>query len=133
MDRQNSGSARIRVRNLWKVFGPKPNFVLQQSWTKEASKKELQERTGHVIAMKNVSFDVREGEVFVVMGLSGSGKSTLIRSLIRLVDPTVGSIEIDGEDIRSIKLRDLRSQIGMVAQESFLFNGSISDNIGTER
>ena len=133
MDRQNSGSARIRVRNLWKVFGPKPNFVLQQSGTKEASKKELQERTGHVIAIKNVSFDVREGEVFVVMGLSGSGKSTLIRSLIRLVDPTAGSIEIDGEDIVKYDSHQLtqlrRSKIGMVFQHyGLLPHRNVLDN-----
>ena len=111
---------RISVRNLWKVFGSNANSLLNQPWTKQASQKDIQERTGHVVAVKDVSFDVREGEVFVVMGLSGSGKSTLIRCLIRLVEPTQGAIEIDGEDIcrydrqQLIKLR--REKMGMVFQ-----------------
>ena len=111
---------RISVRNLWKVFGPNANSLLNQTWTKQASQKDIQERTGHVVAVKDVSFDVHEGEVFVVMGLSGSGKSTLIRCLIRLVEPTQGVIAIDGEDIcrydrqQLIELR--REKMGMVFQ-----------------
>ena len=120
MTTSNSPDARISVRGLWKVFGPRAASLLSQDEMRKASKKELQERTGHVIAIKDISFEVGIGEVFVVMGLSGSGKSTLIRCLIRLVDPTEGAIVIDGEDIvayddeQLIQLR--RKKMAMIFQ-----------------
>jgi glycine betaine/proline transport system ATP-binding protein len=63
---------------------------------------------GSTIAVRDVSFDVRRGEVFVVMGLSGSGKSTLVRCLTRLIEPTAGEILFDGEDVRNADARRLR-------------------------
>ena len=120
MTTSDAPATRISVRGLWKVFGPQANSLLNQEEVRAASKKELQERTGHVIAIKDISFDVSVGEVFVVMGLSGSGKSTLVRCLIRLVEPTEGAIVIDGEDIvtyddqQLIQLR--RKKMGMIFQ-----------------
>ncbi|MFH1560290.1 MAG: glycine betaine/L-proline ABC transporter ATP-binding protein [Chloroflexota bacterium] len=88
----------ISVRSLWKVFGDNPEQVMAPDYA-EKSKTEIQEELGCVVALQDVSFDVSRGETFVVMGLSGSGKSTLVRCLIRLIEPTVGGISIDGENV----------------------------------
>jgi len=71
----------------------------------------VQEQTGHVIGVNDVSFEISKGETFVVMGLSGSGKSTLVRCISRLIEPTAGQMIIDGEDIMSYsdaRLTELR-------------------------
>ena len=65
-----------------------------------ATKDDVLKRTGLVVGVHNVSFDVQEGEIFVLMGLSGSGKSTLIRLVNRLVDPSAGKVMIDGPTSR---------------------------------
>jgi glycine betaine/proline transport system ATP-binding protein len=104
-----AGKATISVRNLWKVFGPVEG-KLSAAPTDESSQ-DFRKRTGSTIAVRDVSFDVQPGEIFVVMGLSGSGKSTLIRCLTRLIEPTFGEILLDGDDIRkadTAKLRELR-------------------------
>ena len=89
------------------------------------TKEEVLEQTGHVIAVKDVSFEVNEGEVFVVMGLSGSGKSTLVRCLNRLIEPTKGQILIDGVDLATMNEKELRNtrrhRISMVFQQFALF------------
>lgn len=116
---------RIAVRNLWKVFGPDEHTILGEDWVRTATKAEVQRHTGNVIAVRDVSFDVRVGEVFVVMGLSGSGKSTLVRCLIRLIEPTQGMIEIDGENVLEYDQKQLielrRSKTGMIFQHYGLF------------
>ena len=134
MNGDNSGEARISVRGVWKIFGPHADSLIKQEWIRESSRKEVQEKTGHVIGIKNVSFDVGAGEVFVVMGLSGSGKSTLVRCLIRLIEPTFGAIAIDGEDITQysdeqlIRLR--RKQTGMIFQHyGLLPHRKVLDNV----
>jgi len=99
MVRQQADAAtRVTAKNLWKVFGPaaKENAPEQLAGL---SKLEIQEELKSVVALRNVNFDVKEGETFVVMGLSGSGKSTLIRCLIRLIEPTLGELMIDNEDV----------------------------------
>ena len=98
------------------------------------SRAEIQEQTGHVIAVKDVSFKVEEGETFVVMGLSGSGKSTLVRCLSRLIDPTEGQVLIDGNDITKAshsELKDLRrNKMAMVFQHFGLFpHRKVIDNV----
>jgi glycine betaine/proline transport system ATP-binding protein len=101
-----SGDATITVRNLWKVFGPAEKRVSSPQGVDEAVAQH-----GGAIGIRDVSFDVRRGEVFVVMGLSGSGKSTLVRCLTRLIEPTLGQVALDGEDIRKAspeRLRELR-------------------------
>lgn len=90
------------VRDLWKVFGPKADRVPADQELRGLDPAELRERTGCTAAVRDVSFDVRKGEVFVVMGLSGSGKSTLVRCLTRLIEPTSGTVSIDGEDVLSM-------------------------------
>ncbi len=124
----------VSCRDLWKVYGPKADSIVGSP---EAGlpRSELLERTGCVAAVRDVSFDVAPGEVFVVMGLSGSGKSTLVRMLNRLHDPTSGQILVDGEDILTFsddRLRELRrNKISMVFQHfGLLPHRVIADNVG---
>ena len=79
--------------------------------------------------LKEVDLEVRPGEMIGLVGKSGAGKSTLIQLICRFYDVTRGRLEIDGVDIRDIRLEDLRGQIGLVAQQSFLFDGTMADNI----
>jgi glycine betaine/proline transport system ATP-binding protein len=122
------------VEGLWKIFGNKADKIIGTP-DAELSRKELQSKTGCVAAVKDVSFDVRPGEVFVVMGLSGSGKSTLVRLLTRLIEPTAGSVRISGEDITAAddaQLRDMRrNHVAMVFQHfGLLPHRQVIDNVG---
>ncbi|WP_229378694.1 glycine betaine/L-proline ABC transporter ATP-binding protein [Streptomyces sp. VRA16 Mangrove soil] len=122
------------VRNLWKVFGSKAERVPRQAELAGLSAAELRARTGCTAAVRDVSFDVRRGEVFVVMGLSGSGKSTLVRCLTRLIEPTSGSLEIDGEDVLAMdraRLRALRRRRAAMVFQHFglLPHRSVLDNV----
>ena len=124
----------IRVAGLWKVFGPHAERLVG-SPDANLSRSELRAKTGCTVAVKDVTFEVAPGEVFVVMGLSGSGKSTLVRCLTRLVDPTAGEVSIGGEDILKAgpsRLRDLRrTKFSMVFQHfGLLPHRRVIDNIG---
>ncbi len=126
-------NVKIFCQNLWKVFGPDPESVFDLV-NDGVSKQEVLEQTGHVIAVKDVSFEVRENEMFVVMGLSGSGKSTLIRCINRLVEPTKGTILIEGTDLAQMnqeELRELRRhKLSMVFQHfGLLPHRSVMDNV----
>jgi ATP-binding cassette subfamily B protein len=83
--------------------------------------------------LQEVDFEVTPGEVVGVVGRSGSGKTTAMQLLCRFYEVGAGAIEVDGVDIRRIRLADLRAQIGVVLQESFLFSGTIAENIGYGR
>ena len=83
----------------------------------------------HDPVLDDVSLEVAPGEMIGIVGHSGAGKSTLINLLLRLYDPDAGRITIDGVDLRAIELRDLHRQLGVVLQETFLFAGTIADNI----
>src|SRR5688572_11551124 len=111
--------AALSVKELWKVFGPKAGSIIG-SPDAALPRPEMLKKTGCVAAVKDVSFDVAPGEVFVVMGLSGSGKSTLVRCLTRLIEPTAGKVQLDGEDVLSMspsRLRELRrTHVSMVFQ-----------------
>ena len=78
---------KITCSNIWKLFGPDEKRIIKNLDT-NLSIKEVHEKTGHVVAVKDVSFSIQKGETFVVMGLSGSGKSTLVRCISRLIEPT---------------------------------------------
>src|ERR1041384_2355131 len=95
------GTAAIEVRGLWKIFGAKADRIIG-SPDASLEPAALRSKTGCTAAVRDVSFDVRPGEVFVVMGLSGSGKSTLVRCLSRLIEPTAGTVSIGGEDVRAM-------------------------------
>lgn len=108
----------IRCRNLWKVFGEDADRVFAR--TSDNGRLAALQQAGCIPAVCDVGFDVAQGEIFVIMGLSGSGKSTLVRCLSRLIDPTAGSIELNGEDLMAMTERQLREvrrrKIGMVFQ-----------------
>jgi len=125
--------ATVVCKDVWKVYGPKPERIVG-SPDASLPRKELLEKTGCVAAVRDVSFEVRQGEVFVVMGLSGSGKSTLIRLINRLHDPTSGNVLIDGEDVLRLsedQLREIRrTKISMVFQHfGLLPHRRIADNV----
>ena len=99
-----------------------------------ASRQDVVDRTGCLVAVRDATFSVERGETFVVMGLSGSGKSTLIRCLSRLIEPTSGTVEIDGTPIGDLddhELRELRrSRLSMVFQHFGLFpHRTVIDNV----
>lgn len=124
---------KISCQNVWKIFGATPERVLKQI-TPEMSRSEIQANTGHVVAVRDVSFEVAEGEIFCVMGLSGSGKSTLIRCLTRLIEPTAGTITINNANVTTMNsdaLRDLRrNAVSMVFQRFALFpHRRVIDNV----
>jgi len=132
MNLHNTTSA-ISVRGLWKVFGDNPEKIVN-SPDANLSKSDLRAKTGNTAAVKDVSFDVAPGEVFVVMGLSGSGKSTLVRCLTRLIEPTAGSVLFNGEDVlkaNPTRLRELRrTSFSMVFQHfGLLPHRKVIDNI----
>lgn len=116
--------AKIVCRHVWKVFGPNPESV-RPLLAQGVAKTEILARTGHVVAVQDVSFAVHPGQVFVVMGLSGSGKSTLVRCLSRLIEPTQGEILVDGVDVMGMDtatLREMRRhRMSMVFQRFGLF------------
>ena len=123
----------ISCQNLWKVFGPDPDSVFGLV-NDGVTKQEILERTGHVVAIKNVSFEIYKNEIFVVMGLSGSGKSTLIRCINQLIEPTRGTILIQGTDLAQMSgqsLKELRRQkLSMVFQHfGLLPHRSVADNV----
>jgi glycine betaine/proline transport system ATP-binding protein len=126
-------NATVSCRNVWKVYGPKAERIIGTP-DADLSRAELLEKTGCVAAVRDVSFDVDQGEVFVVMGLSGSGKSTLVRMINRLHDPTAGHVLIDGDDVVELddqRLRDVRrKKISMVFQHFGLFpHRTIAENV----
>ena len=116
--------AKIRVEGLYKIFGPNPKKALQML-SKGRTKDEIMAETRHGVGVNNASFEVKEGEIVVVMGLSGSGKSTLVRCLNRLITPTAGKVLVDGQDVATMgdeELRQLRQRkMGMVFQNFALF------------
>lgn len=123
----------LKVDGLWKIFGQKSDGIIGTP-DEHLSRKELQSKTGCVAAVKNVSFEVAPGEVFVVMGLSGSGKSTLVRLLTRLIEPTAGSVTIGGEDViraSKARLRSMRrNHMAMVFQQfGLLPHRKVIDNV----
>lgn len=111
--------AKIEIQSLTKIFGKRPQHALEML-EKGHSRETILKKTKHLVAVNKVSFSVNAGELLVIMGLSGSGKSTLLRCINRLIEPTSGSIRIDGEDIGALDLpalRRLRQQkLGMVFQ-----------------
>ncbi len=129
----SADSPMIQVKNLWKVFGSNPDKVIGTELA-SLTRSELRAKTGNTVAVRDVSFDVAPGEVFVVMGLSGSGKSTLVRCMTRLIEPTAGELIFSGEDILKVdgnRLRELRrTKFSMVFQHfGLLPHRKVIDNI----
>ena len=130
----DSSSSAIKIENVWKVFGNTSKDALDAIQNQGISKTEALEKYNSVIGVSNVSFDVKQGEIFCVMGLSGSGKSTLVRHINRLLEPTSGKILINNKDVMDLDrehLQELRNKkIGMVFQNFALMpHRSVVDNI----
>lgn len=131
--RQVKVMKKISCNNIWKVFGPNPKKIMGQL-NENSTRAEVLSETGHVIAVKDVSFSIEEGETFVVMGLSGCGKSTLVRCLSRLIEPTSGDFFVGDKNITQMNTKDLnnfrRYSISMVFQHFGLFpHLSVLENI----
>jgi glycine betaine/proline transport system ATP-binding protein len=128
-----NGDAALKVEGLWKIFGNDADKIIGTP-DADLSRKDLQEKTGHVVGVRDVSFNVAPGEVFVVMGLSGSGKSTLVRLITRLIEPTSGTVQLYGDDITAMSDKDLletrRRKVSMVFQHfGLLPHRKVIDNI----
>ncbi|MCG5076896.1 quaternary amine ABC transporter ATP-binding protein [Paraburkholderia tagetis] len=128
-----SGTDILTVKNLSKIFGPKPE-VAAQLVKQGLGRDEVFKRTGNMVAVNDVSLNVKAGEIFVIMGLSGSGKSTLVRLLNRLIEPTAGQVVLEGRDIApmsTLELREVRrKKMAMVFQSfALLPNRTVLDNI----
>ena len=123
---------KIVLDHVFKIFGPDPEGA-KAMLTQGLGKDEIFERTRTTIGVQDASFSIDEGEIFVVMGLSGSGKSTLVRMLNRLIEPTSGSISVDGRDITSMSKAELielrRRDMSMVFQSFALMpHKTVLDN-----
>ncbi len=109
----------VRIEGIWKIFGAEPKRILRDE-DRHADKEDILSRTGHVVALRDISLTVDAGEFYVIMGLSGSGKSTLIRIIERLIEPTEGRVIVKGEDVTSFgkeRLADFRKRtVSMVFQ-----------------
>ncbi|AUO12747.1 glycine betaine/L-proline ABC transporter ATP-binding protein [Priestia sp. YIM B13446] len=123
---------KLKVQNITKVFGKNPSKAIDLL-QKGKTKKEILEETGMTIGVNQANFEIKSGEIFVIMGLSGSGKSTLVRMFNRLVEPTSGSLILDGDDVVKMnkdELRDMRrKKMSMVFQNFALFpHRTVLDN-----
>jgi glycine betaine/proline transport system ATP-binding protein len=131
-----SSTAKLACANLWKVYGPRVGYYFDTKGyiidPQMLAKRMRDEK--HIPAVANVSLDIPEGEIFVIMGLSGSGKSTVLRCLARLLDLSHGQVVLDGQDISKLSERDLidvrRHKIGMVFQHFGLMpHLTVIDNV----
>jgi len=122
----------IKCESVFKIFGTNPEKMLEKN-SGYIDSKTFQE-AGYIVGVNNASFEVAMGEILVVMGLSGSGKSTLLRCISRLTEATSGKIYIDGQDLLSLKNKDLielrRNKMGMVFQSfALLPHKTVIENI----
>jgi glycine betaine/proline transport system ATP-binding protein len=132
-DIDRSGAPLIRAGGVWKIFGRHADRVIGTP-DADLPRAELRAKHDCVAAVRDVSFEVWPGEVFVVMGLSGSGKSTLVRTLIRLIEPSAGDIEIDGQNVMALsaaELRQLRRHTSSMVFQHFglLAHRRVIDNV----
>ncbi len=119
MENKELDKPQVIIEDVWKLYGKDPKKVFTKKLINE-SKTIIQEKTGCILGLKSINLEIKKGEFYILMGLSGSGKSTLIRSLIRLVKPTKGSIIINDQDITKMNNEQLlqfrRDTFGMVFQ-----------------
>ena len=132
--RHAEADGKIVGTNIWKIYGADPRSALDAVAQEGLDKEAVFERFDCVVGVADVSFSVKAGEIFCIMGLSGSGKSTLVRHINRLIQPTAGRVLVDGEDIakkNADELRALRAEkIGMVFQNMALFpHRSVRNNV----
>lgn len=131
-----AGTPILELRHLYKVFGPSHKAIEAALAMARAGvpKDEILQRTGGNAAVRDVSLSIREGEIFVIMGLSGSGKSTLVRHFNRLIEPTAGELLFRGVDVLRLPKRELREmrrkKISMVFQSfALLPHRTVLENV----
>ena len=122
---------KISCRHVWKVFGDDVESLFSSGAEIDT---ETLEQGGYIGAVRDASFDVYEGEIFVIMGLSGSGKSTLLRCMTRLIEPSAGEIFFESQDLMRASEAELiglrRHKMGMVFQHfALLPNRNVLDNV----
>ncbi|MFQ6027117.1 MAG: glycine betaine/L-proline ABC transporter ATP-binding protein [Dehalococcoidia bacterium] len=125
--------AKVQIEHLYKIFGPSPEQAIKRL-EDGVTKDSLLQETGNIVGVADASFEVEQGQIFMVMGLSGSGKSTLVRCLNRLITPTSGQVKIEGQDLMDMddqQLRELRrTQMTMVFQHFALFpHKTVAENV----
>ena len=124
---------KVEIKNLYKVFGTTPAQMID--FIKNGvSKQELLDKHNHVLGLNDVSLEIQQNRIQVIMGLSGSGKSTLIRHFNRLIEPTVGKINVDGQNIIEMDKTELRNfrrfRTSMVFQKfALLPHHTVIDNV----
>jgi len=123
---------QIIIDHVFKVYGDQTDDALALV-RQGANKQDILAKTGCTIGVFDATFTIEAGEIFVIMGLSGSGKSTPSRLLFRFYDVNGGAIRIDGQDLRDITQESLRAAIGIVPQDTVLFNDTIEYNIAYGR
>ncbi len=131
----DAGDAIVKFEDVYKIFGPQPRGRALDLVKQGYGKDEVLRRSGHVVGLSEVTFDVHEGEIFVIMGLSGSGKSTAIRMVNKLHDVTAGYVWVEGTDVQTLSGKELqafrRDKMGMVFQHFALFpHRNVIDNVG---
>lgn len=130
----NKGLASIErveeIINSHEVIIEKPKAISVSSFKESIEFKNVSFRYEDELVIKNLNLKINKGQTIALVGPSGSGKSTLTDLIPRFYDPVEGSITIDGIDIRDYKILELRALMGIVTQESILFNDSIANNIG---
>lgn len=130
----NKGLASIErveeIINSHEVIIEKPKAISVSSFKESIEFKNVSFRYEDELVIKNLNLKINKGQTIALVGPSGSGKSTLTDLIPRFYDPVEGSITIDGIDIRDYKILELRALMGIVTQESILFNDSITNNIG---
>lgn len=124
----------IRCEGIWKIFGDRARQAMDAIRSQGLTKTEIRERFDCIVGVQDASFSVGRGEIFCIMGLSGSGKSTLIRHINRLIEPTAGSVIIEGQNVNAMNARDLRAlraeRIGMVFQSMALMpHRTVRENV----
>jgi glycine betaine/proline transport system ATP-binding protein len=129
-----AGNPALKISNVWKIFGDRAEEALRAIKQEGLGKSQVLEKYNAVVGVADVSLEVKQGEIFCVMGLSGSGKSTLVRHFNRLLEPTAGQIIINGTDVMALNTRELQDfrnrQIGMVFQNfALLPHRSVLDNV----
>ena len=134
LSQKASAEKVVEISNVWKIFGENPEAALGAIQKEGLSKDEVLSQYNAVVGVADVSLSVERGEIFCVMGLSGSGKSTLVRHFNRLLEPTAGSILIEGTDVMALGAAELRAfrnrKIGMVFQNfALLPHRSVLDNV----
>ncbi len=130
----SADNTALKISNVWKIFGDRAEEALRVIQEDGLGKSQVLEKFDAVVGVADVSFEVKKGEIFCVMGLSGSGKSTLVRHFNRLLEPTAGKIIIHETDVMALGTRELQDfrnrQIGMVFQNfALLPHRSVLDNV----